>query len=79
VRFHRPHDGLVHHHSGIAGYSQFSVVARESIVKIDRDLPMENRRAFWCAHHDGCRRRREYCRGLLREHRSRFSGSAVLD
>src|SRR5678816_1020924 len=49
VRFHRPHNGLVHHHSGIAGYSQFSVVARESIVKIDRDLPMETAVLFGCA------------------------------
>jgi alcohol dehydrogenase len=49
VRFHRPNDGRVHHHSGVAGYSQFSVVARESIVKIDRDLPMETAVLFGCA------------------------------
>ena len=50
VRFHERNDGaMVRHHSGVAGYSQFSVVARESVVKIDADLPMETAVLFGCA------------------------------
>jgi alcohol dehydrogenase len=48
-RFHKLNDGVVNHHSGVAGYSQFSVVARESVVKIDADLPMETAVLFGCA------------------------------
>ena len=33
----------------VAGYSQFSVVARESVIKIDGDLPMETPVLFSCA------------------------------
>ena len=49
VRFHKPGAGTVSHHSGVAGYSQFSVVARESVVKIDADIPMETAVLFGCA------------------------------
>ena len=49
VRFQKANEGRVHHHSGVAGYSQFSVVARESIVKIEPDLPMETAVLFGCA------------------------------
>ena len=49
VRFQKPGAGAVHHHSGVAGYSQFSVVARESVVKIDPDIPMESAVLFGCA------------------------------
>ena len=49
VRFHKPGAGTVNHHSGVAGYSQFSVVARESVVKIDADIPMETAVLFGCA------------------------------
>ena len=49
VRFRKPGAGPVNHHSGVAGYSQFTVVARESIVKIDRDIPTETAVLFGCA------------------------------
>jgi alcohol dehydrogenase len=49
VRFQKAGNGRVNHHSGIAGYSQFSVIARESIVKIEPDLPMETAVLFGCA------------------------------
>ncbi len=49
VRFQKPGSGRVNHHSGIAGYSQFSVVARESIVKIEPDVPMKTAVLFGCA------------------------------
>jgi alcohol dehydrogenase len=49
VRFHDEAGGEVHHHSGVAGYSQFTVAARESMVKIDPDIPMETAVLFGCA------------------------------
>jgi alcohol dehydrogenase len=49
VRFQKAGGGRVNHHSGIAGYSQFSVIARESIVKIEPDVPMETAVLFGCA------------------------------
>lgn len=50
VRFHeKGRAGILHHHSGVAGFSQFSVVARESVVKIEPDLPMETAVLFGCA------------------------------
>jgi alcohol dehydrogenase len=39
----------VNHHSGVAGFSEFSVVARESVVKIEPDIPMETAVLFGCA------------------------------
>ena len=49
VRFHQSDGSGVYHHSGVAGYSQFTVVARESLVKIDPDIPMETAVLFGCA------------------------------
>jgi len=49
IRFRSAARETVHHHSGIAGYSQFSVIARESIVKIEADVPMETAVLFGCA------------------------------
>jgi alcohol dehydrogenase len=50
VRFRdRRNDAMVRHHSGVAGYSQFSVIARESVVRIDADIPMETAVLFGCA------------------------------
>jgi len=48
VRFHQ-NGSRVHHHSGVAGYSQFTVVARQSIVKIDPSVPLEIAVLFGCA------------------------------
>ncbi len=49
IRFRSTTGETVHHHSGVAGYSQFSVIARESIVKIEPDVPMETAVLFGCA------------------------------
>ena len=50
MRFHDSANGsVVHHHSGVAGFSQFSVVARESVVKVEEDIPMETLVLFGCA------------------------------
>ena len=48
VRFHKG-GTRVQHHSGVAGYSQFSVVARESIVKVDQTVAPETAVLFGCA------------------------------
>ena len=49
VRFHDSAGASMHHHSGVAGYSQFTVVARASAVKIDPDIAMETAVLFGCA------------------------------
>jgi alcohol dehydrogenase len=50
IRFHeKANHARVHHHSGVAGFSEFSVVARESVVKIEPDIPMETAVLFGCA------------------------------
>lgn len=49
TRFQRADGTAVHHHSGIAGYSQFTVAARESLVKITPEIPMESAVLFGCA------------------------------
>lgn len=48
-RFHRNGDCALYHHSGVAGFSQFTVAARESLVKIDPDIPLEIAVLFGCA------------------------------
>jgi alcohol dehydrogenase len=37
------------HHLGVSGFSQFTVAARESMVKIDADVPLEIAVLFGCA------------------------------
>ncbi len=49
VRFWKGGASRVHHHSGVAGYSQYSVIARESIVKVPQDIPPETAVLFGCA------------------------------
>jgi len=39
----------IHHHVGVSGFSQFTVAARESLVKIDTDVPLEIAVLFGCA------------------------------
>lgn len=39
----------VFHHIGVAGFSQFSVANRGSLVKIDKDVPLETALLFSCA------------------------------
>lgn len=38
-----------HHHLGVSGFSKFTVAARESLVKLDPDLPLETAALFGCA------------------------------
>ena len=39
----------LHHHLGVSAFSQFTVAAEESLVKIDRSLPLEKAALFGCA------------------------------
>ena len=39
----------VHHHIGVSAFAEHAVVARESVIKIDRTLPFEEAALFGCA------------------------------
>ena len=39
----------VHHHVGVSAFAEYAVVARQSLVKIDSDLPFEEAALFGCA------------------------------
>ncbi|MBD2699816.1 zinc-dependent alcohol dehydrogenase family protein [Spirosoma sp. BT702] len=43
------HHQLVHHHMGVSGFAEYSVVSRKSIVKIDPTLPFDIAALFGCA------------------------------
>ncbi len=40
---------LCSHHLGVSAFSQFTVAAQESLVRIDRELPLEKAALFGCA------------------------------
>jgi alcohol dehydrogenase len=48
-RFQRPDGGKVFHHLGVSGFSRFTVAARESLVRIEPDVPLEIAVLFGCA------------------------------
>lgn len=39
----------LNHHLGVSGFSQFTVAAQESLVKIDKDIPLAMAALFGCA------------------------------
>ena len=39
----------VHHHMGVSAFAEYAVCARPSLVKIDRELPLEEAALFGCA------------------------------
>lgn len=47
-RFHNP-GGECHHHLGVSAFSQFTVAAQESLVKIDPTLNLQTAALFGCA------------------------------
>ncbi len=49
MRLHDQQNHLVHHHMGVSGFAEYSVVSRKSIVKIDPTLPFEIAALFGCA------------------------------
>ena len=47
-RLHR--DGQeVHHHLGVSGFADYATVSRRSLVRIDRELPLDEAALFGCA------------------------------
>ena len=48
-RFRRSNGTHIHHHLGVSGFSKFTVAARESLVKIDADVPLDIAVLFGCA------------------------------
>lgn len=49
VRFSHPQRGPVHHHLGVSAFSQYTVAARESLIPIPQDIPLEKAALFGCA------------------------------
>jgi alcohol dehydrogenase len=39
----------IRHHLGVSGFSQFTVAAQESLIKIDRSIPLQTAALFGCA------------------------------
>lgn len=48
-RFQRDDCCKLYHHSGVAAFSEFTVAARESLVRIDTDVPLTTAVLFGCA------------------------------
>ena len=44
-----PRPNICNHHLGVSAFSEFTVVAKESLVKIDPDLPLSLAALFGCA------------------------------
>ena len=38
----------IHHHSGIAGFAEYSVLPADALVRIDKDIPFEHAALFGC-------------------------------
>jgi alcohol dehydrogenase len=38
----------IHHHSGVAGFAEYSVISEEALVKIDKSVPFEHAALFGC-------------------------------
>ena len=48
-RFSDAESKVLNHHLGVSGFSQFTVAAQESLVKIDKSFPLEIAALFGCA------------------------------
>jgi Zn-dependent alcohol dehydrogenase len=48
-RFSQPGRERLHHHLGVSAFSQFTVAAQESLIKIDPSVPLEIAALFGCA------------------------------
>ena len=49
LRLQDSHQQPIHHHMGVSGFAEYSVVSRKSIVKIDSTLPFDIAALFGCA------------------------------
>src|SRR5947208_7114528 len=47
-RLHR-NGGDVHHHLGVSAFAEYATISRHSLVKIDKELPLEEAAWFGCA------------------------------
>jgi len=47
-RLHR-NGGDVHHHLGVSAFAEYATVSRRSLIKIDRELPLDEAALFGCA------------------------------
>ena len=48
-RLHRADGTAVNHHLGVSAFADYATVSRHSLVKVDRDLPLEEAALFGCA------------------------------
>ena len=48
-RFSVPGGEEINHHQGVSGYSEFTVAAPESLIKIEKSYPLETATLFGCA------------------------------
>jgi alcohol dehydrogenase len=48
-RFMNAKGELIHHHIGVSGFSQYTVAAQESLVKLDPSFPLDKAALFGCA------------------------------
>jgi Zn-dependent alcohol dehydrogenase len=49
IRLSNQHHNIIHHHMGVSGFAEYTVVSRQSVVKIDRTLPFDIAALFGCA------------------------------
>jgi alcohol dehydrogenase len=49
VRFRNAQGQKLHHHLGVSAFSRYTVVAQESLIRIDPDIPLEKAALFGCA------------------------------
>ena len=49
IRFKKSRSSPLHHHLGVSGFSQFTVAAQESLVKIDDQISLAKAALFGCA------------------------------
>ena len=49
IRLRDQHQNNIHHHMGVSGFAEYTVVSRQSVVKIDPTLPFDIAALFGCA------------------------------
>jgi alcohol dehydrogenase len=48
IRLHNE-EGKINHHLGVSAFSEYAVVSRNSLIKVDKDVPFEKVALFGCA------------------------------
>ncbi|MEN1970408.1 zinc-dependent alcohol dehydrogenase family protein [Lentibacillus sp. N15] len=48
IRLHHEHEE-VNHHIGVSAFSEYAVVSRNSLIKVDKEIPFEHLALFGCA------------------------------